>query len=284
MAEQKTTQKCSKGNTNLRARNFCVTLNNYTEEEENIFNELKCKYIIIGKEVGENGTPHLQGYIEFKDPLTLSALKKRIGKRSHIEPRRGTAEQASDYCKKDGNFFEKGTMSKQGQRQDLIDLKEQILSGSMTVDDITLNDPIKYHQYGRTINKLEDLKMRKIFRTEMTIGIWYFGETGAGKSHKALHNYHPDTHYIYPNDNGWWDGYKQQHTVVFNDFRGEITFNKLLQLVDKWPMFVKRRNREPIPFTSKKVIITSSLDPYIIYQDVNEDMKQLKRRFNIIEI
>ena len=30
-------------------------------------------------------------------------------------------------------------------------------------------------------------------------------ERPAGKSHEALKDYTNDSHYLYPNDNGWWD-------------------------------------------------------------------------------
>lgn len=295
----KTTQKCSGGNTEpqsveiKRSRNFVFTLNNYSNEEFKILKELDTKYIVIGEEIGDSGTPHLQGYVEFKDPLTFTALKKRIGKRCHVEPRKGTSSQASDYCKKDGNFFENGEISSQGARADLNELKDSILNGSMTVDDITIDDPVKFHQYGRTLNKLEDLRMRKVFRTEMTVGIWYYGDTGVGKSHKALEGFTPDTHYMYPYDNGWWDGYKQQDNVVINEFRGEIKYAKLLDLVDKWPTCVKRRNREPMPFVSKNIIITSSKHPKEVYGYTNpesgewvcdDNIDQLYRRFKIIKL
>lgn len=295
VSSKKITQKCSGGNTNPRARHYCVTLNNYSEEDYKNFCGAKCKYIVVGKEVGESGTPHLQTYVEFDEGVSLSSLKKRLMCKSlHAEQRYGTAEQASDYCKKDGDYFEKGTLSKQGARKDLLKLKDEILKGKK-VDDICLEDPIKFHQYGRTLNKIEDLRMRKLFRTEMTLGIWYWGKTGVGKSHKAFEGYTPETHYVYPYDNGWWDGYCQQDIVVFNEFRGKehMKFSKMLNLVDKWPMVVKRRNREPLPFLSKKVIITSSESPKWCFGEENpetgqvtidEDFGQLLRRFKIIKL
>lgn len=267
-----------------QVRNLCFTLNNYTDEEYKTLLMQDCKYIIIGKEVGENGTPHLQGYIEFNKPKRLTTLKK-INARIHWEARKGTAEQAATYCKKDGDFIEQGTISKQGERTDLEELKKTIMEGTK-VDDIVLDKPMLYHQYGRTLNKIEDLAMRRKYRTEMTKGTWYWGETGAGKSHTAFKDFNPATHYAYPNDGGWWDGYTQQDTVIINDFRGGIPYGELLNLVDKWPHSVRRRNREPLPFTSKHIIITSALEPKDIYCNLsqNDSLDQLYRRFEIKKI
>lgn len=291
-------QKCSGGNTkpqsstNSKMRNFCFTLNNYSNLEYTLLKDLECKYIVIGEEVGESGTPHLQGYVEFKNPRSFKGIKKIIGDRAHIERRYGTSTQAADYCKKDGKFFEKGEISAQGARADLLELKDNIMNG-MTVDEVCMEDPVKYHQYGRTLNKLEDLRMRQIFRTEMTEGIWIWGSTGTGKSHMAMKDFNPKTHYIYPYDNGWWDAYTQQDTVVINEFRGEIKYAKLLELCDKWPVMVKRRNREPMPFTSKKIIITSSKKPLHVFGEehpetgvwtCDDNIDQLLRRFKVIHL
>jgi len=44
-----------------RLRRFCFTLNNWTEEEWDALTEFQCTWMVMGKEVGENGTRHLQG-------------------------------------------------------------------------------------------------------------------------------------------------------------------------------------------------------------------------------
>jgi len=59
-----------------RIRNWCGTLNNYTEQELDQFNYIYrapptfVSYLIYGKEIGDNGTPHLQFYIELITPGT----------------------------------------------------------------------------------------------------------------------------------------------------------------------------------------------------------------------
>lgn len=267
-----------------KARNLCFTLNNWTEDELTEIKNIKSvRYLIIGKEVGDSGTSHLQGYIEFENPRTLNAIYK-INPRIHWEKRRGTAKQASDYCKKENNFEEIGELTRQGERTDLTELKEQIMAGEKKVDDVILENPETYHQYGRTLEKIEDLKMAKVFRTEMTECVWIVGKTGVGKSHAAFENYSPETHYVKPHDGSWWDGYKQQDTVIFNDFRGDIQYGFLLELIDKWPVSVNRRNRMPIPFISKKIIITSVLEPQDVYPNVNtkDGIDQLLRRITLV--
>jgi len=242
------------------------------------------KYMIIGFEVGESGTKHIQGYVDFNNPRVLGGVRGKVPY-AHWEPRRGTASQAAEYCKKEGDFHEYGEPGKQGQRADLVLLKEQIVGG-VRVDSMVMDDPVAFHQYGRTLNKIEDLAMRRKWRTEMTRGTWYHGKTGVGKSHIAFDGFGTDTHYVFPNDNGWWDGYTQQPTVIFNDFRGEIPYNEMLQLIDKWPYSVRRRNREPMPFTSTSVIITASLPPWEVYCQRNnrDSIQQLLRRVEVIEL
>lgn len=97
-----------KGNTSsFKARRWVLVLNNYTDDEfkmlEQHFNKINSTYI-IGKEIGESGTPHLQMYLEVKNPISFNALKK-LNERLHIEKAKGTIEQNMEYCKKDGNYF-----------------------------------------------------------------------------------------------------------------------------------------------------------------------------------
>lgn len=270
-----------------KVRNVCFTLNNFTEDEYRRILGCGYKYIVVGKEVGESGTPHLQGYIEFQNSRSFNALKKLMP-RAHLEKRRGTALQASDYCKKDKNYYEDGEISKQGTRGDLQDISDSILKGELKVETIRKTDSELYTKYGRTFKELEDDYMRDIWRTEMTEGLWYFGKTGVGKTHKALDGLTPKNCYYKPKDNSnWWDGYRQQENVVMNEFRGEIPFGTLLELVDKWPAYVNRRGREPMSFISKRVIITSSLPPEKIYKNVcneEESIAQLYRRFKVYQI
>ena len=143
-----------------RHRSWCFTLNNYTEEE---LIGLKdwiakyCNYGIIGKEIApETGTPHLQGYLQRKSPGTLSALKK-VNIRTHWEVAKGDASQNEQYCSKGGDVWIHGEYKGQGARTDLESVKNMIMAGEETVDKLVVSHPNLYHQYGRTLNKIEDL-------------------------------------------------------------------------------------------------------------------------------
>jgi hypothetical protein len=271
-----------------RVRDWCFTYNNYTaEEEEMLKTDKDILYMIYGHEIAPTtGTPHLQGYFYFKNAKTRSAIKKRY-KRISVRPCNGSAEQNRAYCIKDGkDIVEIGVMPKQGKRTDLDGVKNQIMEGKK-VDDICLENPMIYHQYGRTLHKIEDIRMRKVFRNEMTEGYWIWGPTGCGKSEYVFKDFNPDEVYVWKYDNGWNDGYAQQSVVVIDEFRGQMPMNELLMMIDKHPnYYVRRRGREPVPFTSKKVYITSSMPPDEVYHNLSENDKldQLFRRIKIIKL
>lgn len=268
---------------NQRSRNWCITINNYSDSDIESLENIGSSYIIIGKEVGESGTPHLQVYCQFKDAKSFSKMKKLLPT-AHLEKAKGTPMENHEYCSKDGNYSTLGIISNQGARTDLTELKEKLLQGTTTEIDILLDNPMVYHQYGRTIQKLQDVILRKKFRTQMTTCEWVYGKTGTGKSHYAYTSYNPDTHYNWKNDNGWQDGYVGQETIVINEFRGEIKYANLLELIDWTPLELPRRGREPVPFLAKHIIITSSLRPEQIYRNLAKDdsLDQLYRRITIL--
>jgi len=273
----------------IYARQWCYTWNNYTEEDYarmKAWCEQYCTWWAMGREEGDKEkTPHIQGAFRTKNTRTFKNLKG-VFPDVHFEIMKASCKRNDEYCTKDGKFEVGGKLPSQGKRTDLDDLKDAIKDG-VSLDDITMKRPTLYHQYGRTLEKVELICLRKKWRTEMTEGIWYWGETASGKSHRAFENFHPDTHYLVAlNDKGWWEGYKGQETVILNDFRGEMRYNELLQLIDKWPYDVKLRNKGKLPFISKRVIITSSLPPHKCFPNRQEedDIAQLLRRIKVIEL
>lgn len=95
--------------TNLtKSRSWCGTWNNYTQYNyDNLINDERWVYIIIGKEIGDQGTPHLQFYARTKNAIRFSTLKAAYPQ-VHWEQAKGTVTQNVDYCSKQGNFEEKG--------------------------------------------------------------------------------------------------------------------------------------------------------------------------------
>ena len=69
-----------------RSRSWCLTINNWKEEDlEKLKNKVKYKYIIVGDEVGENGTPHLQVYFHLNSQAYFKTIKNKFPT-AHIEP------------------------------------------------------------------------------------------------------------------------------------------------------------------------------------------------------
>lgn len=91
------------GNTISPSVKWCFTWNNYEESDIvplcQLFQD-KCKKWVFSREIGESGTPHLQGAVEFKKKLRPLSL--HLSRRIHWEKTKGTWDQNVAYCTKDG--------------------------------------------------------------------------------------------------------------------------------------------------------------------------------------
>jgi len=100
-----------------QAKHWCFILNNYTDDERRYILLLDVEFVVVGKEVGANGTPHLQGYVILKTKLRMAQVKELLGTpRVHVEKAKGSPEQNLDYCCKDDDYDMSGTPPKKKKR------------------------------------------------------------------------------------------------------------------------------------------------------------------------
>lgn len=261
-----------------RARGWCLTLNNYTNEE---FVQLQKigDYGILGKEVGENGTPHLQGYLYFKNKISLRGLKF-ISPRAHFEIAKGTPADNQKYCSKDNAATAWGKLPQQGERTDLEDAREFLLQSEpmRKVSDMMNLQVTKNAEKWLTYNEPK--------RTEKPLVKWFWGPSGVGKTRKATDEL-PDA-YIKTGSTKWWDGYDAHEDVILDDLRSNhIEFTELLNLLDRYGKRIEHKGGMR-QFRAKRIIITSIYSPEEMYAGMQErsrnkePIEQLLRRIDII--
>lgn len=255
--------------------NVCFTINNYGDDDLNDILALRefCHYVIIGFEVGEQGTPHIQGYCELLKKTRTTTFSK-ILKRSHNEPRRGTQSQAINYCKKENDFVEHGVPKCQGQRNDLDMIRRTALDGGMR-EVTAIGNLQQIHVAEKFLTYNEPVRD---FKPEI---IWIYGPSGAGKSRRARELCVEDT-YCKNTGTKWWNGYDAHKNIIIDDFRDDwwpITYT--LGLLDRYEFQVEFKGglRQIL---AEKIVITSIAHPEMMYRSTGEDIHQLLRRIDHI--
>lgn len=263
-----------------RFSNVVFTVNNYTYGDIELLATCDWwSYLVVGAEEGREGTPHLQGYMELKSRKRLHQLL-RVLPRAHIEPRRGSAMQASEYCKKDGDFFEAGELSNQGARYDLVALRRRVDAGESFRD--IVRDCGNYNT-ARMCQLL--CGMRKFsHKYKKPVVYWLHGGTGTGKTRTAMENCPAgDTWHAFSGE--WFDGYYGEKYVIIDELRAKNwPYDLMLRLLDGYQLRLPIKGAFTV-WKPKVIYITAPLPPQNTYHgqlEYHGSIDQLLRRIDHI--
>ncbi len=286
-----------------RYRAWIYVLNNYTPSNISYLQQLspanplqqsvcaeKVVYHIYGEEVGDTGTPHLQGYIYFKHAKAFEAVRSILCTGSHLESARGTPLQNKKYSSKEGKVWEGGDIPKSlGERatmqkerwSEILDLAKD---GAM--DDIAERYPDAYIRYYTTLYHIKKRYAKRpsdLQHDPKLCNTWYWGSAGVGKSRRARHE-NPD--YFVKNLNKWWDCYHEEDRIILDDFSRDSAkyLSTHLKLWADRYAFVGEVKGSAEWMRPKHICVTSNYHPKDLWPEDQELRQAIERRFKIIHM
>lgn len=242
------------------------------------------KYLVYGFEKGESGTPHLQGFVQFKNPIEKPS--KFFGPAYHFEPMRGTFEEAIEYTKKDGEYQEFGQMplspSENGalggecEKKRYADAFEAAKAGDF--DSIPADLMTRHYN---TYKKIRfDFAEPAVANDELN-NYWIYGPAGTGKS-RSVREFFGDSLYV-KNPNKWFDGYDGEKFILIDDVHPDWVGKTALKIwADHYPFSPEVKGGHFKLIRPEGVIVTSnySIEQCFPHQ---EDLEPMRRRFKVIK-
>jgi len=261
----------------IRSRGWCFTCNNWTEDDITKL-QIDYEYLIYGKEVGDSGTPHLQGYIHFKSQRTFKSLQKKMGCSFHIEKRKGSVLQAVDYCKKEGDFVEFGNQpigavgKKCTNKERIKRLREAPLNELVDSGELSMFS-VSAIKKARVILAQEN----SAYNHDDVRGEWYWGPPGTGKSRKAREE-NPDA--FIKSQNKWFCGYAGEKVIILDDLDSNVLGHYLKIWTDRYACSGEIKGGT-VNLQHEKFIVTSNYHPDSLWTEDHEMLEAVKRRFKI---
>lgn len=259
-----------------RGKRWCFTINN-PEDGDVFWKDLEAHgavknqsvhFLIVQEEKGKEGTTHYQGYIEFDDRVRMSTLKT-INKRAHWEQAKGTATQNIEYCSKEDTYtgglryrWGEPTKAKAEVRKtsELRAEAAEELEG-VTVEYKRLKDMDKQTVLCPGFVTAYNALTQDIlgpYRPSLQI-ITLVGPPGIGKSYAIQHFWPEHGRCIYGNCGCWFQN-PTAKVMIFEEFCGQIPLQRMLQLLDPYPLSLEVKGRMA-PAMYDTVVITSNSPP-----------------------
>ncbi len=249
-------------------KNWVCVLNNPEIDDVDFFTleDDIVQYAVWQHEVGsQNGTPHLQGYVQFTERKSLASVKD-IYPTAHWEVANGDAQSNKKYCTKedtrDGEQFEIGVMITKGQRTDILVVRDAIERG--------VPEKELAHEYFTTWVRCFKAFERYRFlvqpkRDWLTQVVVLTGPTGCGKS-RYIHSRCEKPFRQCNKD--WFTHYCGEEDIIMDEFYGNrFGYSYLLQLLDRYPFSVGTKGGE-VNFIPKRIWMTSNKQPWEWYPNM----------------
>ncbi len=188
---------------------------------------------------------HLQGYLQLRERATLRRLQRQFAhvyeRGVHLEPARGTPQENRTYCSKldsriagpwEHGVFQKAT---QGRRSDLVSL-QALIDGGASIRDIAEQRFPEFVKYHRGIERY--FQLISPVRRWKTAVVIYQGPTGCGKTSRVYAEHDSTTVYCVgcpatSTTGVWFDGYRGEPVLLFDDFYSWIRYALLLRICDR---------------------------------------------------
>jgi len=275
-------------NMDSRSRNFCFTINNASAADSDALQALwdsgKLRYMCFGKEVGANGTHHLQGYVCYTQShkRTIVTCRNDLGDRAHVEIARGSHSQASEYCKKDGDYVELGTLPADDRRMaggaaTAAKYAEAVAAARRgALDEIPADMLVRHYNAWKSIRQDNQIRVPD---AESCTGVWYVGPPGSGKSRTARQRF-PDAYLKQANK--WWDGYPfgSDTAVILEELAPEHKWmaNYVKLWADRYAFMGETKGGQ-VMLRPRVICVTSNYEITDIWDGI--DAEAIKRRFRI---
>lgn len=275
-----------------KTNNYCFTVNNYTEDDELLIYGLieHAKYVVVGRETAPStGTPHYQGFVCFNSAREFSGVQRLLPEGAHIERKApgSTFKQASDYCKKGGDFFEYGTLPMdQSGKGDAGKLSAEERWALAKAGDFESLPPEHYPRYRAIYSEFRVVEDRPTLSNK-----WICGPSGCGKSRYVRDNYGPGTElggdlgFYSKGMNKWWDGYRDEDVVLLDDFdpkHGEFLSYYLKIWADHYAFNAEVKGGM-MKIRPKIVLVTSQYPIHACFKEP-ETVDAITRRFELVQL
>lgn len=279
---------------NLQGKYWCFSLNNPTDDPATFAQKLRSfpDFAYLGFQAEQPETYHYQGYVEFHKCKRLSQLKA-IDDRVHWERRKGTQQQARDYCilpeyegknkHRVAGPWEYGTpvATAQGQRNDLLGAIENLRTGG--IKRLVEENPEMCVKFSRGFNFLASVYRPVKVDPEITL---LYGPSGCGKTHRFWDVF-PDDNWATPSSGAYWfDGYMGQSAALLDELEGRFSqwkLGDLLRVLDRYPLQVPIKGGFTW-WTPSFIYVTCNIHPVFWYDYAGRQSKfdALARRFHAV--